>query len=284
MSSFAEANQAFEAAQSAKEQSATSESRVETTTEHAPAERSADSTPSVVDIDKLEKFMYEGKEWTKDDLRKSILMHQDYTKKTQEVASERKAIESERRFAENVPYDLEKLARDPTLISEFKRVYPEKYHATAEKILERLGVPKTQIDQTRANDYSAEVARLERVEQWMNTVETEKMQQHLDHTFDKLKTQFPEADELVVIAKAQAKRNQGEDIKDSDFEKWFKADHESRSKKLEDYYLGKIKDQKAANRKGRDVPAGGEAPGAPQKKMNFKEATAQAIKDLSNRS
>lgn len=281
MSSFAEANQAFEAAQTAQSQSATSESTVETTQEQATPR---ESTPSVVDIDKLEKFMYEGKEWTKDDLRKSILMHQDYTKKTQEVANERKAIESEKRFAENVPHDLEKLARDPTLISEFRRIYPQKYHATAEKLLERLGVPRTQPDQARVNDYSAEVARLERVEQWMNTVETEKMQQHLDHTFDKLKAQFPEADELVVIAKAQAKRSQGEDIKGSDFEKWFKTDHESRAKKLEDYYLSKIKDQKAANRKGRDVPAGGEAPSAPAKKLTWKEATAQAVKDLSNRS
>lgn len=279
--SFAEANQAFEAAHAAKEQSAPSDNV--TTTEQAPVVE-ATSTPSVVDIDKLEKFMYEGKEWTKDDLRRSILMHQDYTKKTQEVASERKAIESERRFAENVPYDLEKLSRDPTLISEFKRVYPQKYHATAEKILERLGIQSPKVDQPKPNDYSAEVARLERVEQWMNTVETEKMQQHLDHTFDKLKTKFPEADELVVIAKAQARRNQGEDIKDSDFEKWFKDDHENRAKKLEDYYLGKIKDQKAANRKGRDVPAGGEAPSAPAKKLSFKEATNQAIKDLSNRS
>lgn len=285
MSSFAEANQAFAAAQSAKEQSAPTEESSETTTEQQSQEMAA--TPNVVDIDKLEKFMYQGKEWTKDDLRaweKERLMHGDYTRKTQEIAAKDKALEQERRYTENVPYDLEKLARDPNLIDQFKSVYPKKYHAVADKILERLGVAPRPT-QALAKDSIPEEWRseLDQVKSMLKAHETEKYEQQLNATFDKFKAKYPKAREDVIIARAQAALNQGVELNDSQFEKLFKDEHESIMKSMDEYYLSKIKEQKAANKKGRDVPSGGETPTSPPKKLTFKEATEAAIRDLSNR-
>ncbi len=287
MSSFAEANQAFEADQASK-QSADSESAPSTETSEHQGRETATQSNSTVDIDKLEKFMFEGKEWTKDDLRKSVLMHQDYTRKTQEVANERKAIETERKFNENMPYDLEKVARDPNLADQFKRLYPQKYHAVVDKLLTSMGIaPKAQTAQVqdqRASLPQAELERIDRLESMLKTYETEKYETQLNATFDKLKAQYPKASEEMIIARAQAALNSGVELNDSQFAKLFKDDHEKRTKEFDDYYLSKIKDQKSANRKGRDVPPGGAEPsGAAPKKMTMKEATAAAIRDLSTR-
>ncbi len=286
--SFAEANQAFADAQASQTQSAPSDdsSSNVTPTEQQSSTPTATQINDVTDLDKLEKFMFEGKEWTKDDLRRSILMQQDYTRKTQEVANERKSIEQERKYAENVPYDLEKLARDPNLIEQFKRLYPQKYHAAADKILTSLGVapPKTSA-QTSQNSIPDEWRQeLDQVKSMVRAYETEKYETQLNSTFNTLKAKYPKAREDVIIFKARAELDAGKPpLTETQFEKLFKDEHESSTKAMDDYYLSKIKDQKAANKKGRDVPNGGETPTSPPKKLSFKEATESAIRDLSNR-
>ncbi len=284
--SFQEANQAFEAAQSASSQSAPAPTEV-ASPEHQSSEPTATlNTQDVADLDKLEKFMFEGKEWTKDDLRRSILMHQDYTRKTQEVANERKAIESERKFTENVPYDLEKLARDPNLIDQFKRVYPKQYHAAADKILSSLGIsPKAVPNRgTESNIPEEWRAELDQVKSMLKAHEVEKEEAKLNSTFNTLAAKYPKARQDVIIFKARAELEAGKpNLTDEQFEKLFKDEHESHTKAMDEYYLSKIKDQKAANKKGRDVPNGGETPTSPPKKMTMREATEAAIRDLSGR-
>ncbi len=83
---------------------------------------------AIVELDKLEKFKYRGKEWTPKDLEAATLRQSDYTKKTQELAQER-------RFVENLPYDLMAVSRDPAKASQFKQVYPEKFHQFLEDFL-----------------------------------------------------------------------------------------------------------------------------------------------------
>ncbi len=285
--SFQEANQAFEAAQSASAQSAPATEEV-TSTEQQSATSTATQIQDVADLDKLEKFMFEGKEWTKDDLRRSILMHQDYTRKTQEVANERKSVEQERKYTENVPYDLEKLARDPNLIDQFKRLYPQKYHAAADNILKALGVSPKATAPNRGTESSIPEewrAELDQVKSMLKAHEVEKEEAKLNSTFNTLATKYPKARQDVIIFKARAELEAGKPpLTDSQFEKLFKDEHESHTKAMDDYYLSKIKEQKAANRKGRDVPSGGETPTSPPKKLTFKEATESAIRDLSTRS
>ena len=46
---------------------------------------------------------------------------EDYTRKTQEIAQER-------RYFANLDADLEKVRNNPSLAEEFKRIYPEQYH------------------------------------------------------------------------------------------------------------------------------------------------------------
>ncbi len=282
---FQEANQAFEAAQSAgSTQSAPAVEEIATPGEQQRTESPATPINDVADLDKLEKFMFEGKEWTKEDLRKSILMHQDYTRKTQEVANERKSIEQERKFTENVPYDLEKLARDPNLIDQFKRVYPKQYHAAADKILASLGVsPKASRPSENAipEEWRAE---LDQVKSMVKAYETEKYEAQLNSTFNTLKAKYPKAREDVIIFKARAELEAGKPpLTETQFEKLFKDEHESSKRAFDEYHLSMIKDQKAANKKGRDVPSGGETPTSPPKKMTMREATEAAIRDLSNR-
>ncbi len=286
--SFAEANQAFADAHASKGQSATTEdsSSQAPSIEQQRSEPAATQINDVADLDKLEKFMFEGKEWTKDDLRRSILMQQDYTRKTQEVANERKSIEQERKYTENVPYDLEKLARDPNLIDQFKRVYPKSYHAAADKLLASLGIsPKASAQKTGESAIPEEWrAELDQVKSMVRTYETEKYETQLNATFNTLKAKYPKAREDVIIFKARAELDAGNPpLTDDQFEKLFKDEHESSKKAFDDYHLSMIKEQKAANKKGRDVPNGGETPTSPPKRLTMKEATEAAIRDLSGR-
>ena len=74
----------------------------------------------VVDITDPDRYRYNGrpvKDWASGYMRQ-----QDYTSKTQEIAQERK-------YYENLHYDLDKVRQDPALAEQFKQIYPEKFHA-----------------------------------------------------------------------------------------------------------------------------------------------------------
>ena len=84
--------------------------------------------PQVVDISTLEKFKFGDEELTPETLRKQRMMHQDYTNKTKAVAQERK-------FYENVGFDLDKVKKNPALADEFKKIYPKAFHRFLDFVL-----------------------------------------------------------------------------------------------------------------------------------------------------
>jgi hypothetical protein len=86
------------------------------------SEAAPESTPqTVAELDKLEKFKFEGQEYTPQELKNAILRQSDYTRKTQEFSQER-------RFYDNLQADLRSVRSNPALAAEFRRTYPEKFH------------------------------------------------------------------------------------------------------------------------------------------------------------
>jgi hypothetical protein len=82
----------------------------------------------IMELEKLERFKFDGQEFTPKDLKNAILMRKDYTQKTQEIAEARK-------YADNFDVDLEKVIQNPDMLKVFKEVYPASYVEKAERIL-----------------------------------------------------------------------------------------------------------------------------------------------------
>lgn len=255
-------------------------------------EQAPEAAPSITELDKLEKFKFEGREWTPSDLKKSVLMHQDYTRKTQEFAQERK-------YYDNLSADLKQVRVNPALAAEFKRLYPEKFHGYLEHVLGQAGNTSAQPDQGSTASSQSKyaqldpevVARFERVEANVFNKEVAAIEKELEAQDTEFSSKFPMADVDSCYAKAQSLLDRNKDLpKDQHvelskeiWERIYKADHEKNQKRYEAVYKDNINKQKQAGLKGKDAGAGGGMPGgSPRTYKSIKEATSAALADLDN--
>jgi hypothetical protein len=238
------------------------------------------ATPQqLVDIDKLEKFLMAGKEWTRKDLMQSILMQSDYTRKTQEISQERK-------FYDNLSADLEALKRDPALVDQFKKIYPEKFHA----YLKTIGINDSlQRENAQRNGLDPEAqARLDRIEGRFREQDEKVLNQHLDSLSKKFGEKYSFADENEVLAKAEVllarKEQAGEkdpQISDAEWEKLWEGAHKRIEAKATQRFNAQYEKQKRANMEGRDIAAGGGTPGpTPNGIKTVKDAEEAMIRIL----
>lgn len=231
-----------------------------------------------IDLDKVEKFMFEGKEWSPKDFRAAYMMQADYTRKTQMLSEERKKFQEEQKFVDNIEYDLEKVLQNPALASQFKQIYPQKFHKLLDKI-----VPAT--SQTQTNQPQVDPAFMKRIEQLEKEREVRiaqdkerevaKIEAQLDPLFDKMLKKFNFADEEAVIARANSvldhAEKSGDQIQFSDkaWETLFKESHERNQKRAQSL----LKEQQHANARGKDAASGGAIPGlAPKTPRTISEA------------
>lgn len=221
----------------------------------------------ITDLDSLEKFKFEGKEWTPQELRDAYLMQSDYTKKTQELAEDRK-------FYDNLYYDLQKVAQDPRLESAFRTTYPEKFHRYLESV-ERRDQPaeSRQSEDTVRRDPELE-NRLSQLEQRLEAEEVAKIEKEMESTFVELKGKYPLVDESHAIAIAQGYLDKNENLDKGAWEQIFKQINDQMSSRFDAYQKERVEKQKSAHKQGADSPAGGGIPSrGPKKFKNLHEAT-----------
>src|SRR4051812_16401412 len=60
------------------------------------------------DLGKIDKFNWEGEEWSVKDLKNAVLRQKDYSQKTEAIAQDRK-------YYENLSFDLAKVRENPAL-------------------------------------------------------------------------------------------------------------------------------------------------------------------------
>jgi len=225
----------------------------------------------IVELDKLEKFKFSGQDWTPKDLTGAILRQSDYTRKTQEIAQERK-------YYDNLSADLDAVKQNPQLMERFKQVYPEKYHnylryVTAEEKAAQQVQPQG-VDQQF-------MKRFETVENALKEQRLTAINAELDAMFDKLGKKYTYADEASVIAKAQALLDRGQRLDEKTWDAVWKSEHDRVQAHAQKMWSDKIANQKQANAKARDVASGGGIPGqAPKNPRTIKEATNLAMRDL----
>lgn len=113
--------------------------------EEAPTAEEGEEAPAVEDdgtaLDPKAEFTVDGEKVTGEELLKSRLRHADYTRKTQELAEERKAFEQERTAEKDKVSDYEEFLSGikdvNTLELELERYYPDTLQALRDRIIEQ---------------------------------------------------------------------------------------------------------------------------------------------------
>lgn len=246
----------------------------------------------ILDLDKLERFRFDGKEWNRNDFKNSYLMQQDYTRKTQELAETRK-------YVDNFQVDLQTVISDPTRMKEFRAVYPKAYVQVVEKVLERLkpqATPPSAPQVSTPNDDLAKrfeerfsklensLSRIDTWEEQQRQNEVKSIESWLDNQYQTLSKKYDLADQEVVTARAQVLSDNGQKIDEKVLEKLFEKHHNEVKERWEKTYKEKVTKQKEAGAKSKDMGTGGGTPsGQPRQVKTIKEATKIALEDLGAR-
>lgn len=256
------------------------ETTTETTSSDTDSTQVSESAPTgaeqVVDLDSIQKFKFAGREWTPKDFQGAYMMQSDYTRKTQAIAEERK-------YYDNLSYDLESVKSNPSLADKFKSVYPEKYHKYLDYVLGQSGSAQPQAGKGLASLDPDTAREVKEAVQYYKQQRVQSTEAELDLKFKKFSEKYPMADEESVVARAIALINRGEKIDDKLWDGLWKSNHEHFQKKAEQHYSQKVQQQKSKNLKGKDVASGGGVPGqAPKLPRTIKEATNMALQELEN--
>ena len=121
----------------------------------------------ITELEKLERFKFKGEEWTPKKAEQAFMRQQDYTKKAQELAEQRKEYESElkhREYRSNLKADINHVLKNPSLADEFKKIYPEEYHYALELA---LGKNQHQLEQNQ-NTFTTKES-LEGMDAWVKS-------------------------------------------------------------------------------------------------------------------
>ncbi len=243
---------------------------------------------AVQDITDADRSRYEGR--TVKELYSGYMRQQDYSSKTQQIAQERK-------YYDNLQYDLDKVRQDPALVEQFKQVYPEKFHAYLRLVSQGTPSqpPQAPQGQQQAGQQFARLdpktqATIDRLLTTTQQSELKAINAEIDQVFGKMTTKYPYADEEACIARGQAllqvlKKNDplNPDLKITE-QQWdaiWKSQHERGFQLADGQYKKTVKAQIEASRKGADAGGGGGIAGqAPRQHKTIKEATAQALADI----
>lgn len=236
----------------------------------------------IIELDKLEKFKYKGRELSAKDIEaweRGHMMQSDYTRKTQ-------ALSEERKYYDNLAVDLAAVKGNPALESEFRKIYPEKYHSYLDFLGDRnnsqkLAEHQQQVEQKQSldPDVMARLKKVDELENYIKEQEVKTVSQKLDVIFAEKSKKYHLADEESVLAMAQALHNQGTQLDDTMWDKIWSTVHNKVETKFKSYQKDIITKQQDATKRGIDTAGGGGVPGQAPKRMSFKEATEAAVRD-----
>lgn len=240
----------------------------------------------LLDLDKHEKFRWQGKEWTRDELEHSIMFQNQYTRKTQELAKQRD-------YVLNAPADYEKILRNPALVADFKKIYPKEYHEYAERMVElsksyfqpnKQETSQEAQKQTNSQLPPEVVNRLDRIEQTLTQREqevyearVESYKKEVDQICDKLSVKYKFADVDAVLAGAQSISSEGRPLDEKSWDQLFKASNDFHQKRYESYQKELFDKQKTASGKAKDMGQGGGIAGQAPKSFRKMEDAREAM-------
>lgn len=236
----------------------------------------------IIDLANAKKVRLDGKEYSIDELKRERMLQSDYTRKTQ-------ALSQERKFYENLHYDLKKVEQDPQkFIAEFKKVYPKQFHkyvSDYETVPESQSTARNQTTehrgQLRIEDLPPEVKN---VLDYIESQQKQTADAAVDAVIQKNLNKYPHARQKEVLAEwgamIDAHKNDPSTYAkptEADVERLFEQSH----KEIESLFA-KLKTQQQtaqinANKSLRGPGSGGATPGvAPVRPKNMREAAEMA--------
>jgi hypothetical protein len=188
------------------------------------------------DIGKYDRFKYGDKEYSRDDLKNAFFRRENYIKKTQELAEQRKGIESDPMVSfektlkseserlgvdpnEIIKADIQEVLRNPARMADFKQIYPARYHAVLDAYLQG-GVQRVNPATPQQNQQPppglnpAYESRLSTIEARIHNDERQKQaaiyesqvkanEAVLSSTLESLNKKYDFADEDAVLSRAE---------------------------------------------------------------------------------
>lgn len=251
----------------------------------AAGEMTEAQAQAILDLDKAQKFKFGDREWTPDQLKKSIMLHSDYTKKTQSVAETRK-------YFDNLEPDLEFIKRHPNkeqAMQMFMETYPKAFHKYLSLVGGSEQAANLQTQSQNAQLPPELMKDLEMVKNYVQEKETQAIEAQLENTFSALAKKYPDGDEDIVLARAQAlldakrETDPGFRITNEIWDKLWKASHEKNVSKYEARQKGILEKQRTANQSAKGPAPGGGTPGQAPVRMNLKQAEEYAYKTLTGK-
>lgn len=264
----------------------------DTTSQETSSAPQGEQLPSIADLDKMDRFKFDGREMTREELKSSYLRQQDYTRKTQELAEQRRAFEQDRKFYENLNADLRMVQQNPALANEFIKIYPQRFHSALRDVLNGGQPASTQ--QTQQQNRGPDVdmmSRMANLEKFYHDQEVSKNETQINGTIDKMSSKYPDAIPELVIGRVfeaytqMLKNDPQAKLTSQMWEDTFKSVDSFMKDRVNTMYKSKQQEQLKANKRSGDVSAGGGTVGrAPQKFKDLKSVTEFAVRDLTGRS
>ncbi len=248
-----------------------------------PQEKTPAEVQAVADLSKYKEVTINGQKMSIDDLQKSIMRQSDYTKKTQELAQERK-------YNANLAADLDKVKANPALAAEFKRIYPAQYHAYLRYVAgtqtapqqQQQGLPPELEDRFNRYDQFIDETTRQKVE-----AEQSALDANLQTYETNLTKKYPKADAITAYTLADNHRIKLEsetgqkmspkDINEKFMEPFFKASHEHQVKQFNQWQKEMAKQASQTHRVNADTGRGGGTPGAQPGKVQLKDVADQIL-------
>lgn len=188
--------------------------------------------PSAADLDAFSEFTFQGEKFTPESLA-------DIVKGFREMNDLDSTYNKEVKYYHNLDTDLKAVRENPQLADKFKSVYPQKFHAYLDYVLKKDAKEVPAQTHNLPKEWEQKLSTIEQkikeYEQGTYQSQVEAAQAQLDQTLEKLKTKYPNADDDVVLAKAEVLASQGHKITQGTWERLVKQSHESFAKRAAQY-------------------------------------------------
>jgi hypothetical protein len=229
-------------------------------------------------LDKYERFKFGDQEWTPDSLKKAMMRQSDYTKKTQ-------AVKEIQKYYDNLKFDLDHVKGNPSLADKFKEVYPKDFWPYLDYVMRKSEESNEMAQQQGRGqtELPRELQeRLDRVESYVKEKEIESFDAQLDTTFAKLAQKYPDGNEEIVLARAQAilEANPNMKLDQGAWERLWKKSHDEVSGLIKQKQEKLFNTQKEANSRAKDIGSGGGTPGSAPTRMKLKDVADFAINQI----
>lgn len=234
---------------------------------------------TLTDIDSLDKFTFQGQEYTPDQLH-------DYLNGYNELKETHSKVTEESKYLENLRADLDHVRQRPELVEKFKQTYPQKYHSYLDLVLKKdaqaqaNGQEKPSLPEDvmkKLSEIDEIKGKLTSYEQREREAEAARINSELDQTFNKLSEKYPFGVEADVLAKAEAMIQRGHKFTNSTWERLWRESNNTFQKRWESHHDAIVKAQAEKGKKAGDIGPGGQAPG---QEKNEPRTLQEATKSL----